>query len=660
MPGFLFIIRLAGVSQFLGPASGQEPAPFGNLSLEQLSQIQIVTASKRPETLANTPSAVYVLSGGDIDRLGVTTLPDALRYIPGMDVAMINSSQWSVSARGFNGQYANQLLVMMDGRSIYNPSFGGVIWGAQDTFFEDIDRIEIVRGPGGALWGANAVNGVINIITKSAQDTQGTIFSAGGGTFQEAMTAARHGFKLSEKTFARVYVKYDRFGESPLASGGDTPDAWHRLQGGFRLDSLPNPYDTFTFQGDVHRVKQNFVLPFPSFTSPGYASTETYQVSDIGANLLGRWTRRFSSGSIFSAQAYYDSYEQQGPMLHQRLHTLDLEVQHTFPWSKHHTFNWGGNFRNIWDHIFPARILRVPGRAKANDQLFSLFGEDEIVLAPERLTLTVGAKAEHNDYTGWEYSPNVRFLWHPSKRQTAWSAVSRAVTTLNHLSTGVQYDLRILPPGALGPQSPATLLQLSGKADRVETLLAYEIGYRVQPKERISLDVATFYNDYAHLMVLETGKFLPGAPPILPVNWLNRIEGRTYGVETALGLQPLPKWRLQGGHTWFKSDVANGSIGRGDGSATPGHKFSIRSQLDFSEKWQWDTGWRYVSRLDTLDVPAYLELDFRLAWKPDRHWEIALVGQNLLHDSHFEFPRGLNPLKSGVSRSVYAKLVWRY
>jgi iron complex outermembrane receptor protein len=245
---------------------------LSRLSFEELSQIQVTIATKRPESLNDTPAAVYVLTGDELCRSGATTLPDALRCVPGLDVAMVNSSQWAVSSRGFNGQYANQLLVMMDGRSIYNPSFGGVIWDAQDTIFEDVDRIEVVRGPGGALWGANAVNGVINILTKPADETQGLLVKAGGGSFNEAISAARYGFKLSDNTSGRVYAKYDLFGETPLSTGGYTPDDWWRVQSGFRLDSKPDEANTFTLQGDMHRVDQGAIYMFPNFTPPDYTT----------------------------------------------------------------------------------------------------------------------------------------------------------------------------------------------------------------------------------------------------------------------------------------------------------------------------------------------------------------------------------------------------
>lgn len=625
---------------------------LANLTFEQLSQIQITTATKRPETLASTPAAVYVLTGEELQRLGVTTFPDALRYVPGMETAMIDSSHWAVASRGFNGQFANQLLVMMDGRSLYSPAFGGVFWNVQDYLFSDIDRIEVVRGPGGALWGANAVNGVINIITKSAKETQGTIITGGGGSFNQGMVSARHGFQVSDQTFARVYAKFDQFGQTPMTFGGNSADDWNRLQGGFRLDSQPNDSATFTLQSDVHRTEQGFMSAFPSFTPPAFVSIESYRTTDLGANVLGRWTRHFTADSVLTAQAYYDYYENASFTLNQHLHTLDADLQHNFGWGERQQITWGAGYRVTLDTIKSARVMRVPGREQANDQLFSLFAQDEIALVQEKLFLTLGTKLEHNDYTGLEFSPSARLRWHPSNRQTVWGAVSRAVSNPGHLSSGFQYDARVVAPGAL--------VQVQGRRDRVEELLAYELGYRIQPVDCVSVDVAGFYNDYSQLSVLKTGTFIPGAPPIVPVYMMNQIGGHTHGVEVALGWQALDQWRLQGNYTWFGSDVSIASLGRGDGGASPKHRFGVRSTVELGSYWEWDTGVRFVDRLQSQNVPSYVELDLRLAWKPTKHWELALVGQNLLHDSHYEFPRGLNSLQSEVSRSVYGKVTWKF
>jgi iron complex outermembrane receptor protein len=368
--------------------------------------------------------------------------------------------------------------------------------------------------------------------------------------------------------------------------------------------------------------------------------------------MLGRWTHDFSASSALSIQTYYDYYEQKGPVFSQRLHTFDLDAQHNFDLGERQTITWGAGFRATWDTIYARSIVSTPNRPQANDQLANIFVQDEIALVRDKLAMTLGVKMEHNGYTGWECSPTARLLWHPSERQTVWGAVSRAVATPNHSTTGANYNLRVMPPGVL--------VQIHGQSDRVEELIAYEIGYRIQPIDRVSLDITGFYNDYANLLALEKGTPVPGRPPILPINWVNDGPGHTYGVELALGWQPMDHWQLKCGYTWFESDGVHASAGRDDGGASPEHQFNVRSTVDLGAHWEWDTGFRFVGKLESIDVPAYVEMDMRLAWKPDKHWELALVGQNLLQDSHFEYPRGLNPLKSEVPRSVYATVTARF
>ncbi|MGC3958855.1 MAG: TonB-dependent receptor [Verrucomicrobiota bacterium] len=508
--------------------------------------------------------------------------------------------------------------------------------------------------------GANAVNGVINILTKNAKDTQGAVVKVGGGSFNEVITAGRYGFQVSEDTYARVYSKYDQFGETPTTQGQDSQDDWARWRSGFRLDSQLRCDTTLTLQGDVEFVEADAILPVPSLTPPAYVSLAPNRFHQLDANMLGRWTREYADEASLSIQTYYDYFEDRNLAANQYLHTFDLDLQHNFTLGERQQINWGAGYRVTFDTLEAGQILSVPGRSQANDQLLSLFAQDEIALVLEQVFLTLGTKLEHNDYTGWEASPSARLCWQPTQKQTVWGAVSRAVTTPNHLSTGMAFNLRVAPPGALGPGSPATLVQVQGQSDRVEELLAYEIGYRIQPIERVSVDVAAFYNDYADLLATETGAVIPGTPPVLPVNWVNRIAGHTYGVEVALGWQPLDRWRLQAGYTWFESDVTQASVGRGDGDASPEHKFSLRSSVDLGAHWEWDTGLRYVGELTSVNVPAYLEMDMRLAWKPAQNWEIALVGQNLLDKSHYEFPRGLSPLLSEVPRSVYLTVTCRF
>lgn len=634
-------------------AATNDSSSLANLSFEQLSQVQVLTVSKHLEPLANSAAAVAVVTADEIRRMGATALPETLRYVPGLDVAMVNSSAWSVSARGFNGQFANQLLVMIDGRSIYNPSFGGVFWEAQDTLFDGIDRIEVVRGPGGALWGANAVNGVINILTKSARETQGMRLSACAGDFNEGLFDGRYGFKLSADAFARVFIKYERRGESPLNSGAETPDDWSRVKGGFRLDTQLGADASFTFQGDALSLEEGVIYQIPNFTPPVYASSLSARAHQKNANLLGRYTKHFDADSTLTAQAYVDRVQQSGQVFSQRLTTWDVDVQYSGRRSERHLLTAGIDYRAMFSTMIPTTILSVPGRNRAEDQLLSLFAQDELALVRDTLTLTLGAKLEHNDYSGWEFAPSLRLLWHPRERQTLWAAVSQAVTTPGQLTSGMAYNLSVVPPGLM--------VQIQGQSHQAENLTACELGYRIQPTKELSVDVVAFHNNYTDLLVTETGRPNLGVvPPVVPVAWSNRIGGQTDGVEVALGWQALERCRFQGSYTWFQSDVTRGSVGRGDRGSSPKHKLGLRTSVDLNPYWELDTGVRYVARLPGLNVPGYWEAEARLAWKPNVHWELALVGQNLLHPEHFEFPRGLNPLQSEVPRSFYGRATWSF
>lgn len=648
----LFVALLWSTGVGLPSAVAAETA-LANLTFEQLAQVPVLTVSKRLEPLVNAAAAVSVVTDEEIRRMGATALPEILRYVPGMDVGMVNASAWSVSARGFNGQFANQLLVMIDGRSIYNPSFGGVFWDAQDTAFESIERIEVVRGPGGALWGANAVNGVINILTKNARETQGVRLSAGLGDANEGLYEGRYGFKLSPHTFARIYAKYERRSESPLSSGAETPDDWSRVKGGFRMDTQLGADATFTFQGDAFSLEEGVAYQIPNFTPPAYVSNLNARAHQKNANLLARYTRHYDVDSVLTAQAYFDRVQQSGMIYSQRLLTWDTDVQYSTKRGERQRLTAGLGYRALFSTMVPTAILSVPGRDQVQDHLFNLFCQDEIALAKDRLTLTLGAKGERNEYTGWEWSPSVRLLWHPADRQTVWTAVSRAVSTPGQLTTGMAYNLNVVPPGLM--------VQVQGRARSAEDLVAYEMGYRVQPTKDLTVDLSAFHNEYDDLLITETGRpILTGNPPLVPVAWTNGLAGRTEGVEVAVAWQAASRWRLQGAYTWFQSDILRGSVGRGDRGSSPRHKASLRSNIDLGPHWEMDTGIRYVARLQGIGVPGYWEADVRLAWKPTVHWELAVIGQNLLHERHFEFPRGLNPIQSEVPRSWYAKATWSF
>jgi iron complex outermembrane receptor protein len=623
------------------------------MSVEQLTNVQVYSVARHAERVLDTASAVQVITQEDIRRSGATSLAEVLRLADNLQVAQKNSHDWAISARGFNTALANKLLVMIDGRTVYSPLFSGVYWDIQDYLLEDIERIEVISGPGGTLWGANAVNGVINIITKSAKDTQGAYVQGGGGSDPQALAGARFGGSLSPGTYFRVYGKYvDRDAET-LADGRSASDNWHQARGGFRLDSTTSARDNLTLQGDTYDGHEN---------EPAGGTADT-----SGGNLLGRWSRVFSADSDMSLQSYLDVTHVLDPeppltlgtlaltapgFLRDDLTTYDIDFQHRFAVGQRNRIVWGLGYRYTHDVVGNAPgIGFLP--TSLTQSLYSQFIQDEIALQPN-LSFTLGAKLEHNDYTGWELQPNARLRWSFVQGQALWAAVSRAVRTPSR----VDRDLYEAPPPAF------SLLQ--GSSDFVsEKLIAYEFGYRGQFTSRLSSSVSTFYNVYSDL---RSTSYTPVT--IVPLFFANNLEGHSYGMEATANYQALPNWSLHAGYTllqehlWIKPGQTDINDGLNE-TADPKHQVSLRSSLDLPRQVQFDTSLRWVDALHinsgaTLGtVPSYFELNSRLAWQATQQLELALAGENLLHARHPEygFP---SPARVEIARSVYAKATWRY
>jgi iron complex outermembrane receptor protein len=632
------------------------PSTLKKLSVEELVDIDVTSVSKYPEKFSEAAAAVAVLTSEDMERSGVTKIPDALRLVPGLDVAQVDAHTWAISSRGFNDIFADKLLVLIDGRTVYTPLFSGVFWEVQDTLLADIDRIEVVRGPGATLWGANAVNGVINIITKSARDTQGFLVSTGGGTEDRDFVNARYGVKIDDDTFARVYVKYfDRY-SSVLPDGTDAHDAWDMFRGGFRLDSEPSNENSFTLQGDIYTGNEDEVYSVPT-TTPPFATTvsSTDQVS--GGNLLGRWTHTFAPDSQLTLQAYYDRTEQESPIFGEKRDTGDVDLQDRFDWGDRQKIIWGAGFRVTHTNIKNSlNVSLFPSDRTLT--LYSAFVQDEISIVPERLRLTIGSKFEHNDFTGFEIQPSVRALWTPGHGQTIWGSISRAVRTPSEAESDIR--LNPAPPVPI----PPGFLTIHGNPNmESEKLIAYELGYRVQPINQLKVDLTGFYNDYDDLRTLEP--VLPG--PVSPSTVENKLFGETYGVELSATAQLTRQWRVQGSYSYFDAQLhrepgsRDTSTEKIDEGSSPHNQFFIRSLLDVGWNIQFDSTLRYVDVLPVPKVPSYITLDLRLAWSPRKDLEFAVVGRNLLDDRHPEFaPTFIGTQKTEVERSVYGMVVWRY
>lgn len=644
----------------VGPIWAQDvfhsPQTLKRLSVEELLDVDVTSVSKYPEKLSTAAGAIAVLTQEDLARAGVNNLPDALRLIPGLEVARVDAHTWAISARGFNDIFANKLLVMMDGRTIYTPLFSGVFWEVQDTLLEDIDRIEVVRGPGATLWGANAVNGVINIITKNARDTQGWLVSAGGGSEVGGFASVRYGGTLAEDVHFRVYAKYFARDSSELPSGAEAHDSWDMVRGGFRLDWLPQTEDAITLQGDIYSGREDEVYNVPTTMFP-FAGRIVSTDNVAGGNLLGRWTRTFSTTSEFTIQAYYDRTVRNSAVFAENRDTGDVDLQYRFNLGDRNNIVVGAAYRVTHDNVRNSlNVALIPTSRTLN--LFSAFVQDEITLIPERLNLTLGSKFEHNDFTGFEVQPSVRLLWTPGYSQTIWASVSRAVRT----PSVAESDLRLnaAPPVPI----PPGLLTIFGNPNlQSEELLAYELGYRIQPIDRLKIDIALFYNDYDSIR--NTEPILPS--PISPAILSNNVTGETYGTEISVTTQISDRWRLTGNYTLLKSEFrsAPGSRDRGTPAGlagfSPEHQFSLRSQVDLPGNISFDSTLRYVDSLPGPRIPSYVTIDARLAWSPRKNLEFAIVGRNLLDASHPEFaPTSIGTQRTEVNRSVYATVLWRY
>ncbi|MFN7140717.1 MAG: TonB-dependent receptor plug domain-containing protein, partial [Limisphaerales bacterium] len=474
-----------------GSSSAQEltSPDLTELSLTDLLNVEVTTVSRAAEPLSQAPAAITVIKGEDIRRTGATTIPDALRLAPGLQVAQVDAHTWAISARGFNDVFANKLLVMIDGRTVYSPLFSGVFWDVQDTLLEDIDRIEVIRGPGAALWGANAVNGVINIITKDARDTHGVLLSAGTGTEELGFGHVRYGAKLSENASARVYAKYFNRDNARLLDGSAANDHWEMFRGGFRLDWQPGDPNLLTFQGDAYVGTLDQTYNVPTFTPP-FTALLADDIEAHGGNILGRWTHTFSSDSEMIWQLYFDQSVRNTPVFQEERVTADLDFQHHFILGERQRITWGGGYHRTDDEAGNTlSVALIPEERGLN--LYSAFIQDEIQIIHDKLALTLGSKFEHNDFTGFEIQPNARIAWTPLTNAVLWGAVSRAVRTPSR----AEHDIIINPPGA--PPGSASLF--GNRNFDSEDLIAYEIGFRSQPTTRMTWEIATFYNDYDNL-----------------------------------------------------------------------------------------------------------------------------------------------------------------
>ena len=640
-------------------AAAQTTADLRRMSLQDLLDVPVTTVSRVPEDAATVPAAVFVITQEDIRRSGATSLPEALRLAPGLQVARIGAGTWSIGSRGFADRLARSMLVMIDGRAVYSPLFAGTYWESQDVLLSDVDRIEVIRGPGGTLWGANAVNGIINIITKQAADTQGALLNVGAGSEDRAFGGVRYGGTSGSMSY-RAYVKaFDR-GPEFHADGNDY-DHWHAGQGGFRADWHAPTGRTVTLQGDLYDGRLGERATLTSYTSP-FSEAMNLDAPISGGNVVARVAGQSSARSDYQLQAYYDRTNRDELPVGEQRDTADADFQQTIRNLARNTVTWGAGYR-----VTSGRITAVAPSAlepaTRTDNLFSVFLQDEIATPSNRWRFTLGSKFEHNDYSGFEVQPSGRMLFAPDSVHAFWAAVTRAVRTPSRVETDYTTTSLVSAAGL-----PTFVRLLPNPEFDSEKLVAYELGYRVRPAERVFVTASAFYNDLRDTLSTDLQKaFVETSPPpvrlILPVDFANGLHGNSHGVEVTADVRPAPRLRLTANYSYLgiamtknpgSTDVSQEHHYEG---SSPHHQVEAGTSIDIS-RWSLDWFVRYVSALPSSSVPGYAESDLRIGWQPGSHLDLSLVGQDLLHDHHLEWPSGAGA-NIEVHRAVYARVTWR-
>jgi iron complex outermembrane receptor protein len=663
MSYLLLVAGLISLGWAEGPEGGRDSsAPLKHLSLEQLGDVEVTTASKEPEQVWRTPAAIYVITQEDIRRSGATSLPEVLRLAPGVEVARVDSDHWSVAIRGFGAVLASKLLVLIDGRSVYAPLFAGVYWQVQATPLADIERIEVIRGPGGTIWGANAVNGVINIITKNSRDTHGAMVSLGGGNADEGTGNVRYGGGNDRGFNYRGYGM--GFTRSPgFHPDGRNFDGWRAGQAGFRADRDLGVRDTFTFQGDIYREIAGETTQYALYSPPSQVTVDGY-AEFTGGNLMGRWKRVLNERSDFQLQAYLDRTNHFEPEFGETRNTLDVDFLHHLTLPGQQNFLWGLGAR-----VSPSNVVqRVPTLDflphHLTDHVYSGFVQDEISFFDRRLALTLGTKVEHNKYTGFEVQPSGRLLWNRTPRQSFWGSVTRAVRTPSRLDEDIQINF-------FATVTPLPIyVRASGNRQFLsEELIGYEAGYRALLTSRCYLDVAVFDNRYNDLYSFQVGAiFLETSPlpvhAIIPLLTSNGIKGTAKGFEVTPAWKPTSWWELKASYSYLEMHMENRPTSNdptsvpGYEGSTPRHQGTLQLHWTLPKKLEFDQTYRYVSALPAQLVKSYSTVDARLGWHFVREMELSVVGQNLLQPHHAEFGGEAGGLV-GIKRSVYSQITWR-
>jgi iron complex outermembrane receptor protein len=652
------------------PALSMEVA-LGAMSLEELMDVDVSLVSRRSEPASRAPAAVAVLRSEELRRSGVTTLAEALRLVPGMQVARIDANKWAIGARGFNSRFSNKLLVQIDGRSIYSPFFSGVFWEDHDIPLEDVERIEVIRGPGATLWGANAVDGIVNVVTRHAADSEGTFLQVGGGKEERALLSARHGGRWRDIPF-RVSGTASLRDRSSYTNGDPAHDGWQQGRVGFRADWDRNG-DALSLQGGVSAGRMAQCRELIFFDAP-FVTVRTDSIEAQGAFVLGRWRRELSADSETVLQAFVD-YHKRHEVLDIRSTTMDVDFHHRLRLSPRADVVWGLSSRTHSDRTGDETPAFRLSPASRRGNRFGTFLQGSLDLLPERLRLTAGSKVEHNSTTGLEWQPGARLAWTPTPNQTLWTSVARAVRTPSRVDRDAFLTVSFVQPGESSPGvpmlpagTPPAIVTLSGNPDfDSESVVALEAGYRMHIDRRWRVDVALFHNEYENLADAELASITPHDEPtphlVIDLLTTNGLSGQTRGLEIAVDGQLTDRWRV--GATYTALDVDAGNAGgvyvdqlRLD-ATTPSHQAGLHSSLDWGA-WQVDGRLRYVDELSGLGVDGYVDASLRVARPVARGMELAVVGRNLLQAGHVEFvPRFFPAETTETERTLFVTLTLR-
>ncbi len=641
-------------------AAAEEKTPeFLQVSLQEVVDMEVTSVSRKEEKASEAAAAIYVITREDLRRYGAANLVEALRLAPGVHVARAGSSQWAVSARGFNDQFANKLLVLIDGRTIYSPTFSGVFWDLHNPIIDDIERIEVIRGPGATVWGANAVNGVINIITRSAEDTQGTLINLGAGNQTPLNAQVRQGFALSETGFMRVYAAREEHDEA-RRTGGElgNNDAWQLNRAGFRADWEGPRRHNVTLQGELYQGEADFRYRVPSFSSPSSRLLFDEQAV-YGAHLLGRWEKEYSARSRLRVQSFLDYNRRDVFAIDLEELTYDIDLQHIYDINDRTNLTWGLAYRYLDDDHKGTELLDfVP--ASRERQLYSGFVQFKLGLVPDEVFLTFGSKFEENDFSGFERQPSVRLSWLVDPHQTVWASFSHAVRTPDRANQDIVNPLATVP----GAGSATVLVRRGQKENEAERLNSHEIGYRIQPSDSLAFDVSLFYNDYENLIINSVGAPQPASVNgqsfiEVPVTQISGGEGRSYGGEAVANWRVNNDWSLEFTYSYLDIDLTNGSSSVNTEFKSPQHMAGIHSTLNLPHDIEFDQYLEYVDSIETGErnpIADYLRLDLRVGWKPMENVRLSLSGQNLLDSYHTEFGPFLYNEQAEIGRSVYGQV----